>query len=402
MNKIQVMYDELERIARQIDRLQEVADMHRARVYEWRSWMESGVWIGRGSEAFTEELVYLVEPATRRLSAALEATALKLREAIIRYQEAEREGAALFNRDLTGVTFSVGKAIADKALASLYPTPDSGLRESYGGLYNDVRRPPWLTEYSEADGGLTGATKADVLFINGIQTDPQSHISGLIQVSEAYGNVPVTGIYNKTAGDGLGALLDVRQSLNDWAESHFGFRFDWVNPAVDQAVKWIKEHPDGQLVVHSQGAAITSAALMRLARENPPFDLDNLKVTTLGGAGAKFPDGPDYRHLSFTGDHIPGATLKFNNPTMLNMHIFHPDYTTISYAAEGNNFVESVMNTHSMTGYLRNLDTFEKVEAIEMQVFGCVDPSSVYFKNMEWEKLKLYVKQIDEHIKVVQ
>jgi len=352
MTKVQMQYEPFDDIIRRVADLRERVDDYRRRGRFILDLMDAGAWVGRGSDAFTDELLNQVLPSLDRLSAALEAITVTLRAAMQQIQDAEQQGAALFKGGLATA---------------------AGVGALMGGLAALVAKahPSWLTEYSEQDGGFTGAKEAEVLFINGIRTDSGSHISGLMQVSKAYGNVPVTGIYNKTDG----VAVDLYQSVKDWAHARFGNGVS-SNPAVESAKEWIRTHPNGQLVVHSQGAAITSAALMDLSREKPPFNLDNLKVMTLGGAGAKFPWGPEYRHLSFSGDLVPEATLAINNPTMLLNHARNPEYTSIPFSAG------DPLKTHDMGLYLRNLDNFERAEQIEDAVFRSAPPSTNFLESI--------------------
>jgi len=292
MTKVQMQYEPFDDIIRRVADLRERVDDYRRRGRFILDLMDAGAWVGRGSDAFTDELLNQVLPSLDRLSAALEAITATLRAAMQQIQDAEQQGAALFKGGLATA---------------------AGVGALMGGLAAAIN--PYWVEPTD-DGQLTGYKDAKILFINGIGTGPGDHLGGLRQISDMYGGRPVAGIYNKMSVGVpiLGHLIDSFQTVGDWAESWSGHRvFD--NPAVDATMEWIRNNPDGQLVAHSQGGAITSAALRNLEREG--FDLTKLNVLTMGGAGPVFPDGPNYQSYETTIDPVPKLTRLINAPLRL-------------------------------------------------------------------------------------
>lgn len=290
MNKVAIQYDALEDIINRVLQLQDTAANHQSQVRRMVDMVEGGAWVGRGADAFRDELTDLMQPGVDRLEQALEALAKGLRTAHQRFSEVERQGAGLFNGDIDGAASSQG-----------------------GGTSVGGGASPAVDYYSTeptVDGQRTGDPNANILFINGINTDGAGHLDGLRQISQMYGGQPVSGIFNQS-NPRFGMVGDLFQAVDDWAESWTGMRFV-DNPAVNSAMDWIRENPDGQLVVHSQGAAVTSAALMNLRREG--FDLSNLNVRVLGGAGPVFPSGPTYEFFETDTDPVPVLTRVLNNP----------------------------------------------------------------------------------------
>ncbi len=182
-----------------------------------------------------------------------------------------------------------------------------------------------------ADGGLFAGDAQDgalywygppsnsgpnVIFINGIQSDQTSlHTNlSLIAGSSKWGDQRIAAIYNGTAGIGIvGAIQDSWQGINDQRQAAGAFRLDGRNPAVDGLIAQVRQHVAAhgeaplQLVAHSQGAAITSAALQELKRQG--VDLSRVEVTTFGGFGVSYPQGPIYHHYVFAEDPVPLAAV---------------------------------------------------------------------------------------------
>lgn len=156
------------------------------------------------------------------------------------------------------------------------------------------------------DGGYNGCLpdQADVIFINGIWTTHGEHLANLDKLA----GLPhlqgknVMGIYNQTDGDD-GTAYDVLQALEDAFQTGDYDRLI-ANPAIDSLVRAIEQNPGRayELTAHSQGAAITAAALCVLASRG--VDLSHLTVNTFGGAGMVYPKGPAYNHYTFAGDPI--------------------------------------------------------------------------------------------------
>ena len=126
----------------------------------------------------------------------------------------------------------------------------------------------------------------------------------------------VVGVHNSTEGMGR----DLAQCLKDKTGQG-------VNPATETLRTVIENHLNCDssteplhIVGHSQGALITSNALkatreqlMGQGKSDDEIDelLQKIQVTTLAGAGARFPDGPRYQHVINRADPVPwlaGAT----------------------------------------------------------------------------------------------
>lgn len=166
------------------------------------------------------------------------------------------------------------------------------------------------------DGVLTSlkplnAADAEVIFVNGILTDAQEHEDRLKLVSAAFPGLDVIGVYNATDFNPLtygdqGA--DTAQATADLIQG-LGFeRSRATNPAVDTLLTYLLLYDhEVTIVAHSQGAAITSAALRTFSIRYPErLDrLSRVNVITLGGFAISFPEGPGYWHVTFTSDPVP-------------------------------------------------------------------------------------------------
>lgn len=173
------------------------------------------------------------------------------------------------------------------------------------------------------DGALTSLTTidpgdAEFIFINGIRTSPEGHRAGLEAAAQAFDTTRIVGIYNatddpriltanradniqRTAHDVLQGLADLQQGLG------LGRPGD-TNLAVDTLLTYLVLYDhEVTIVAHSQGAAITSAALREFANRYPERAerLRRINVITLGGFAAAYPDGPRYLHVVFTSDPVP-------------------------------------------------------------------------------------------------
>jgi len=117
------------------------------------------------------------------------------------------------------------------------------------------------------DGSLTSlrpirAADAEVIFVNGIDTEATEHKDGLIRVSNVFPDLDVIGIYNATDG----RIPDIGQGLDDLRQALGVTRIGPINPAVEKLLSYLLLYDhEVTIVAHSQGAAITSAALMQFA-----------------------------------------------------------------------------------------------------------------------------------------
>ena len=202
---------------------------------------------------------------------------------------------------------------------------------------------------------------ARIVYVNGINTDSQAHADTLQVVADLTG-AAVIGVYNKT--DGMGS--DLAQCVQDKARDQ---QDAGNNPATTTMKEMILDAVANKrqinIVAHSQGALITlnavrharhdlyteemyaklfplhykrvKAKLAELNKAGKDSDWDDLmevaqyndedetlepiaaemrtlvegalnryvSITTYGGAGASWPDGPKYRHVVNTADLVP-------------------------------------------------------------------------------------------------
>lgn len=171
------------------------------------------------------------------------------------------------------------------------------------------------------DGVLTSlhpmnATDAEVIFINGILNSADDHRAGLEMVSRVFTDFDVIGIYNATDFNPLtygDQGHDIAQALADLRQGLGLERSRVTNPAVDTLLTYLLLYDhEVTIVAHSQGAAITSAALREFTIRYPDrLDrLSRVNVITLGGFAASFPEGPQYLHVVFSSDPVPVAAEK--------------------------------------------------------------------------------------------
>lgn len=126
-------------------------------------------------------------------------------------------------------------------------------------------------------------------------------------------------ICNRHIGDRSGRLLDIEKTISNRAEGLTGNRIntnrdldflnvDSLNLTVDSLVAYLLvSHRPLTIVAHSQGAAITSVALIRIEEQGDPTQLltSDLDVYTFGSFTISYPEGPRYRHCVRQGDAIP-------------------------------------------------------------------------------------------------
>jgi pimeloyl-ACP methyl ester carboxylesterase len=158
-----------------------------------------------------------------------------------------------------------------------------------------------------------------VLYVNGILTDLASQQSEMQQIANSTG-MRVIGIHNSTEG----AAADVFEATQDklsLLEDVTGVDRKGSNPAVDTLADAmyteLKAGRDVHVMGYSQGALITARALRDLAQRLRVEDglpqaqveqlMSRINVETFGGAGAIFPDGPNYVHYVNTRDIVPMA-----------------------------------------------------------------------------------------------
>lgn len=376
MDTIQIRYDEIERITHAAEDQAALVRSNIRNLANILSRLQAGGWEGDAATYFFNDMNNDVFPALERLTTALDQTSITLQQIARTFQEAEAEAAGFFSKDheASGTGGFIGGRVHQAVSNAGYSTT--------GG-----------------DGSLHGASPASkqAIFVNGIQTDLNGHVDNLDALQGVIGDgVPVMGIYNATggkydteqalrdlgeAGESLGKfdlfnrstwgesiggaisnsadaieslaggfIEDIVQSGNDIAEGVIGERLD-TNLAVDQLERQIIDHFEVygndslQLFAHSQGGAITSAALNRIA-ENHPDLLRMIEVNTFGSAGVRFPDGPSYNHFRFKHDPIGLLTDAGNDVT-----VFESDSYTHGWQEYMDAYQAHINNTDSTGGW---------------------------------------------------
>lgn len=153
--------------------------------------------------------------------------------------------------------------------------------------------------------------EADVIFVNGILNSPGDHWDGLAMISGIFTGLDVIGVYNATDFNPLtngDQENDLEQAYDDLKQGQGFERIHATNPAVDTLLTYLVVYDNEVIIIaHSQGAAITSAALREFALRYPER-MDRLRrvsVITLGGFAIAFPEGPQYWHVVFSSDIVP-------------------------------------------------------------------------------------------------
>ena len=171
-----------------------------------------------------------------------------------------------------------------------------------------------------------------VLYVNGIVTNLEDQGREMQDIANATG-MNVIGIHNSTEGAGADIAQSVDDKLamvRDLASDLTGKPAKGTNPAVDTLADTmyteLKAGRDVHVMGYSQGALITARALrdvanrLRIEDGLPQAQIEQLmsriNVETFGGAGAIFPDGPNYVHYVNKKDVVPelfglGNTLSY-------------------------------------------------------------------------------------------
>jgi hypothetical protein len=149
-----------------------------------------------------------------------------------------------------------------------------------------------------------------ILYVNGMATDLEWQSQHEMQWIADNSNAKVIGIHNATQGGGADFIQCAKDKLD---KGH--------NPAVDTLADTVyselKAGRSVHLMGYSQGGLITARALKDVANRLRIEDgmsqaqveevMSRLKVETFGGAGAVFPDGPQYVHYVNDKDIVPNA-----------------------------------------------------------------------------------------------
>lgn len=232
------------------------------------------------------------------------------------------------------------------------------------------RNLPWFKNKSDKDGGLNGADpkETNMIYVNGVLTDIETHRRTLAELSEKLGGVPIAGIYNNTEN-----IKDAWQTFNDRLQAMGGWeRLDGKNKAVEQLITQIKEK-NGKIEIyaHSQGGAIVAAALNELYR-NSALDMRNIQVTTFGSFGKEWPEGPKYHHYVHYSDIVPYAGELIGGGQGVTKGISDwidgnsPPGTTVLW--DNKSGMDAAVNpiaTHSVSDYISEIDEFKKSEALK-------------------------------------
>jgi hypothetical protein len=193
-------------------------------------------------------------------------------------------------------------SIAAPVQAYSYSPPEQG----------DQPLPAWFhTPVEEWDGAWYGANagSAGLIVVNGIGATPGSVETLAVDASAEFGGVPVLGVYNLSGAHlalpdiALGPVNlsmlsaeDVFQAIADKYQDWTGWRLGSDNPAVFGLMAAIQATSNRAIVLaHSQGGAIASAALRAMAA-NRNYDLEGLRVVTIGSASFDFPEADAYGH----------------------------------------------------------------------------------------------------------
>jgi WXG100 family type VII secretion target len=326
MTEIRIEYDEIQAIISLLAEQQEHAQRINRSLIDRVDQLRGIGWEGENADLFFAQADDEFLPALARLDRAFDQLAMTFQQSIQIFQEAEGDAAGLFNGVMGGLigAHPIGKITNFK--------PDQNVSINVAGIQ---------------DGSVVGPSDANFIYVNGIQNSPDDLRNTLQYLNNELG-IRTKGIYNATdgkldvdalvdeasdiigvvtnpgrwspagadeiisssinIGKNLGGLFgDLFQVGNDQLDAATDMRFDGSNPAVESLIQQIKSH-EGPLTLigHSQGGAIVAAALTELSREN--FSMNHITVTTLGGAGVNFPDGPTYNHVVNSNDNIPGVS----------------------------------------------------------------------------------------------
>lgn len=316
---VSVNYEALQKVAQGFGEQQRQVQRINRNVTESVEVLKRGGWVADAANQFYRTMDQDVLRSMQRLNTALGHSQAATLDIIRVFRQAEEEASGVMRGEggtagTGGTGVGIGGTSGQFGDGSVAPQP--------------ITNQPWYTLNSDADGGWNGAPPgvAQAIVVNGIQND-QSGLQGLMQgASKEFGGIPVMGIYNATAGKSLvGMWDDAKQTFFDKFQAQLGFRPGPDNKAVNSLVEAIKA-TNGQtpIVAHSQGGAITAAALRKLSDEG--FDLSHLKVTTMGSAEFHFPPGPQYEHRVHADDVVPmlvGGKMEYYyfNPLSLAKHL---------------------------------------------------------------------------------
>lgn len=311
---VSVNYEALQKVAQGFGEQQKQIQRINRSVSDVVDQLRRGGWVAESANQFYRKMDQDVLRSLQRLNTALGHSQAATLEILRLFQQAEEEAANAARSENGSGGGGAGGVNGQVGDGSVTPRP--------------FTNQPWYQLNSDRDGGWNGAPPgvAQAIVVNGIQND-QHDLQGLMQsASKEFGGIPVLGIYNATGGkNAWGMTRDLGQSIADKFQAQVGFRPAPDNAAVNSLVAAIKAtHGETPIVAHSQGGAITAAALKQLSNEG--FDLSHLKVTTMGSAEFHFPPGPQYEHRVHANDLVPmlaGGRMEYYyfNPLTLAKHL---------------------------------------------------------------------------------
>lgn len=284
-NILQVDYQKLQEIATRFnDKADDVHEIER----RITAYVDEMGWDGVGADAFRHEVHNVLIPIFLQLRQSLLKGGVCIDEMMRIYQQAEEESAGYFREQ-------VGRDIS----SALKDTAIHGLQKGASFRPNL----PVDGQIYDANGNLV---EGDVnkIFVPGIGTDMTS-LKGHLGNSNL--DAGFVGLYNQSEG----MPKDIFQAINDRLSALLGLRSDnneAVNTLKKQIANAVHDNRPFEIKAHSQGGAITAAALSELASEGYSAEsLSKIKVTTYGTAGTFFPDGPQYKHYVINLDYVPIA-----------------------------------------------------------------------------------------------
>lgn len=230
-----------------------------------------------------------------------------------------------------------------------------------------VHHPPTLNDGIPTPGDpwyISNVNPDEVtLFMNGIRTDQQTFADSVEHITNITGRTVsgLHGIHNNTRG----ALNDIYDAIRGFLSSRWGSEVekDAMASMKAEILGNLRESPERtlRLVVHSQGAIITSGALFELRAELSPSEwhdlTDRISILALGAGSHCWPnDIPREKIRSFahSGDIVPQLTLGMSHLQSLfftEAQVVRPTIAPLAYP-ENNN------DSHAIDSYSRSLPSF--------------------------------------------
>lgn len=209
-----------------------------------------------------------------------------------------------------------------------------------------------------------------VVLVNGIMTDLALQREDMQALANTGKNV--VGIHNATAG--------LFHDLAECVEDKLSFKSS-KNPAtlttVDLLHDSLKDEKPLHLVGHSQGALILSSAIsivkhdlqsQGMSEAQAEKALNQIKVTTFGGAAQNYPDGPSYTHVVNKADVVPmGSGIGL---------IGHPGKGAVIHA------IDVKAEPHNMPPFREDIQNWF-ARYVDRTSHG---PQDIYFNHAPWNQ----------------